>query len=163
MPPPLLPPPGYSSLTRKAGTVIGEVAALSTGAPVTARGGSTGRHGALTQWPGVATWALAAEGARRVEAGATMAAGPTHPAFIYITPAAAALVAGWAGAQVAAIGAHRAAGTMGTGAAEAGVWQGAVGACQEPETVSPGRPHPCLPSAPFQTLLYLGSPGDSGR
>ena len=68
---------------------------------------SSGRHWeALTQWPGVATWALAAEGARRVEAGATMAAGPTHPALIYITPAAAALVAGWAGAQVAAIGAH---------------------------------------------------------
>lgn len=91
---------------RKAGTVIGEVATLSAGAPITARGGSTGHRGALTQWPSVATWALAAERARRVEAGATMAAGPAHPALIYITPAAAALVAGWAGAQVAAIGAH---------------------------------------------------------
>lgn len=155
--------PGYSSLTRKAGTVVGEVAALPAGAPVAAQGGSAGRRGALTQGPRVATWALAAEGAGRVEAGATVAAGRAHPALVHVAPAAAALEAGWAGAQVAAVGAHGAAGTMGTRAAEAGVWQGAVGACQEPGRVSPGRSHPCLPSAPFQTPLYLGSPGDSGR
>lgn len=119
--------PGHSSLTRKAGAVIGEIATLSTCAPVTARRGGAGHRSVLTQWPRVASWALAAEGTGRVEAGATMAAGPSHPALIHIASAAAALVARWAGADVAAIGPHRAAGTMGTGTAEAGVWQGAVG------------------------------------
>lgn len=132
----------YSSLTRKAGTVVGEVATLSTGAPVTARRGGTGHQGALTQWPCVASWALAAEGARCVETGATMAAGSAHPALIHVASAAAALVARWAGADVAAIGPHRAAGTMGTGAAEAGVWQGAVWAWTEPERVSLGLTTP---------------------
>lgn len=52
-----------------------------------------------------------------------MAAGPAHPALIHIASAAAALVARRAGADVAAVGPHRAAGPVGTGAAEAGVWQ----------------------------------------
>ena len=40
---------------------------------------------------------------------------------------------------------------MGTGAAEAGIWQGAVRAWREPERVSLGCSHLCLPQAPLQT------------
>lgn len=119
--------PGNSSLTREAGAVVGEIATLSTCAPVSARRGGAGHCGVLTQWPRVAGGALAAEGPGRVEAGATMAARPSHAALIHIASAAAALVAGRAGAEVPAIGSHRAASTVATGAAEAGVRQGAVG------------------------------------
>ena len=157
----------YSSLTRKAGTVVGEVAALPAGAPVAAQGGSAGRRGALTQGPRVATWALAAEGAGRVEAGATVAAGPARPALVHVAPAAAALEAGWAGAQVAAVGAHGAAGAMGTRAAEAGVWQGAVGACRgtrkgEPRPTTPLPAFSSLPDPPFTSEApgtAAGKPG----
>lgn len=86
-----------------------------------------------------------------------------HPALIHVTSAAAALVARWAGTDVATIRPHRAAGTMGTGAAEAGVRQGAVRACRDQERVSLGRPHPCPPRAPLQILPYLGTHEDSGR
>lgn len=160
---PAAPPPGHSSLTRKAGAVIGEIATLSACAPVTARRGGTGHGRILTQWPRVASWALAAEGTGRVEAGAAVAAGPWHPALIHITSAAAALVARRAGADVAAIGPHRAAGPMGTRAAEAGVRQGAVGTWRDQERVSLGSSHPCLPRAPLQTIPYLGSHGGTGR
>lgn len=117
---------------RQAGTVIGEITTLSTGAPVAARRGSTGHCGVLTQGPRVPPRALAAEGARRVEAGAAMAAGPSHPALIHITSAAAALIARRAGADKAAIRTHGAAGTVSTGAAEAGVRQGAVWTSKAP-------------------------------
>lgn len=125
--PPAASPGNGTLLTRKAGAVVGEVATLSACAPVSARRGGAGHRGLLAQRPGVARWALAAEGARRVEAGATMAARPSHPALIHVAAAAAALVARRAGAEVAAIGPHGAAGTVGTGAAEARVRQGAVG------------------------------------
>lgn len=73
-----------------------------------------------------------------------MAARPTHPALIDVTSAAAALVARWARADEAAIRPHRAAGTMGTRAAQTGVRQGAVWAWKNRERVSLGLITPLL-------------------
>lgn len=115
--------PSAQGLTGQAGTVVGQLAALPAGPPVAAGRGGAGHGGALTQGPREAPWALAVEGPWSVEAGATMAAGPAHPALVHVASAAAALVAGRAGADEAAVGGHGAAGTVGTRAAEAGVWQ----------------------------------------
>jgi hypothetical protein len=71
-----------------------------------------------------------------------MAAEPTNPALIYITSAAATLVARWAGADEAAVRPYRAASTMGTRTAEAGVRQGTVWAWKDQDRVSLGLTTP---------------------
>lgn len=91
---------------RKASTVIGGIAALPTGATITAWGRRTGHCGALTQRPCVAERTLAAERPRCVEAGTTMATRATASALIYVTSAAVTLVARWAGTHKSAIRPH---------------------------------------------------------
>lgn len=91
---------------RKASTVIGGITTLPTGATVPTWGRGTGHRRVLTQQPCVAKWAQAAEGARSVEAGTAVAAGPTRSALIYVTPAAATLVARRTGTDEAAVRPH---------------------------------------------------------
>lgn len=91
---------------RKTSTVISGITTLPTSATITTWGRGTGHCGVLTQQPCVAKWTLAAEGAGSVEAGTTVVAGSTRSALIYITSAAATLVAGWTGADKAAIRPH---------------------------------------------------------
>lgn len=88
---------------RKTSTVISGITTLPTSATITTRGRGTGHYGVLTQQPRVAKRTLAAEGARSVEAGTTVAAGSTCSALIDITSTASTLVARWTGADKAAI------------------------------------------------------------
>lgn len=89
--------------TRKTSTVISRITTLPTSATITTWGRGTGHCGVLTQKPRVAKRTLAAEGARSVEAGTTVAAGSTRSALIDITSTTSTLVARWTGADKAAI------------------------------------------------------------
>lgn len=80
-----------------------------------------------------------------------------HPALIHVTSAAAALVARWAGTDVATIRPHRAAGTMGTGAAEAGVRQGAVRASEPTRTAAGEAGGACYHRALADTSASTGA------
>lgn len=124
---------------RKASTVIGDITTLPTGATITTRGRGTGHYGVLTQQPCIAEWTLAVEGSGCIDAGATMAARCTGSALVYVASAVATLVARWAGTGKSAIRPDRAGGTVSAGAAEAGVWQGAVWASEATGTAT-GEP-----------------------
>lgn len=156
--------PGYHLLTRKASTVICDITTLPTGATITAWGRGTGHYGVLTQQPCIAKWTLAAEGSRCIDAGATMAARCTGSALIYVASAVSTLVARWAGTGKSAIRPDRAGGTVSAGAAEAGVWQGAVWAWKNQERVSLGLTAflPTMGSHPGPPF-HLGSHGDNDR
>lgn len=124
---------------RKASTVVCDITTLPTGATITTRGRGTGHYGVLTQQPCIPKRTLAAERSRGIEAGTTMAASRARSALIYVTSAAATLVARRAGTGKSAIRPHGAGGTTSTGAVEAGVWQGAVWALEATGTTA-GEP-----------------------
>lgn len=101
------------------------VAGLSTGAPVKALGGGTGKGGHLTRAPAVSRLALAAEGPMGVDAEATVEAHARLAALVNVIAAVLSLEARWAGAVVVVIPIGTT-GPVGTGARGTGINEGAV-------------------------------------
>ena len=111
--------------TWQTSTFVGVVAGLAAGAPVEALGGGAGQGGHLAGAPAVPRDALAAEGAVRVHAQASVEAQAGLAALVDVAATVPALEPGRAGAVVLAIPVGTA-GTVGTGAGGTRVDEGAV-------------------------------------